>query len=369
VVISQPYVPEYREPLWSRVIQSLSDNGVDCHLFYGGDKRQLAIRARRGDAVTPSWASQVKTWTFQPIPGSPKLLFRVLPSAWRGRKVLLVTEMQALNLNAWLACILGKRYITLGHGSSNTTHRTGPAARLENYLNRHAAHVLTYTEVGRQHVIESAAISPQRVTAFRNSTDTNRLQQAMRAVSPYSLDAFRREHGIDVGARVAFYLGALNEHKQIDLLVEAANTVLREGTEWWLIVAGYGPEVSKLEALAKRSGRVILLGQVAAEQYADAAALSTVLLNPGRVGLVAVDALVMRLPVLTTSAGAHAPELEYLRPGVDVFEVSADADEYAAAWEGYATAVVPPAAPAIPTVEAAADLITEAILGELGIQP
>jgi hypothetical protein len=36
---------------------------------------------------------------------------------------------------------------------------------------------------------------------------------------------------------------------------------------------------------------------------------------PGRVGLVAIDALALGLPVHTTDFGFHAPEIEFLQPG------------------------------------------------------
>jgi glycosyltransferase involved in cell wall biosynthesis len=365
VAITQPYVPEYRVPLWERVISNLEHEGVESHVFYGGDPEQLAIRARRGDGVEPVWATRVRTRTWQPIPNGPKLLFRSLPRKWRKRDVLLVTEMQALNLNGWVSLMLRRPYLTLGHGSSETTDQNVIADRLENVLNRGARHVLTYTEHGRQYVIRKGHVRETNVTAFRNSTDTTRLQAAISAVSHDSIENFRRKNGIPDSAISALYLGALNSHKQIDLLVGAARVVFEQSPDHWLVVAGDGEEAWKIKQLANDSGRVVILGQAAAEEFAPAAVMSTLLLNPGRVGLVAVDALVMGLPILTSSAGAHAPEYEYLRPGVDVFETSPTASEFAEAWIGW-SAIQPDAPGDIPSVEVAADIISGVILRELG---
>ena len=41
--------------------------------------------------------------------------------------------------------------------------------------------------------------------------------------------------------------------------------------------------------------------------------------SAGQVGLVAVDAKVLGLPLITISTAHHGPELEYLEPGVDLF--------------------------------------------------
>ena len=43
--------------------------------------------------------------------------------------------------------------------------------------------------------------------------------------------------------------------------------------------------------------------------------VATGLLSPGRISLVAVDALVLGLPILTTSWPFHAPEVDYLPDG------------------------------------------------------
>ena len=117
--------------------------------------------------------------------------------------------------------------------------------------------------------------------------------------------------------------------------------------------------------LADRTGRVVLLGQVGTVDVARAGAVSRLLLNPGRVGLVAVDALALGLPVLTTGAARHAPEIEYLREGADLRTVPATAELLAEAWLDLA-ATRPEARSAsrtLPTVEAAAEQIVRTLHG------
>jgi hypothetical protein len=57
--------------------------------------------------------------------------------------------------------------------------------------------------------------------------------------------------------------------------------------------------------------------------------VSSAIWMPGRVGLVAVDALALGLPVLTTHFPFHAPELEYLVEGRSVHFLPAIAENFA----------------------------------------
>jgi glycosyltransferase involved in cell wall biosynthesis len=270
--------------------------------------------------------------------------------------------MQGTNVNAWQRLVLRRPYITMGHGISETTTQSHLADLVENRLNRHASHVLTYTEAGRRHVLQSTRLDPDRVTAFRNSTDTSRLEKAMAGVDPAKARAFRDTHGIPGDASVALFLGALNEYKKIDLLVDAARIAMKSDASVWLVVAGDGNMRSSIDDLARDTGRVVMLGHATPEEYAPAASVSRLLLNPGRVGLVAVDALVMGLPVLTSSGAAHAPEYEYLTRGVNLFEADATPAAYARAWT-QDSLLAATADPGHPTIEAAAHAISGAILG------
>jgi hypothetical protein len=56
---------------------------------------------------------------------------------------------------------------------------------------------------------------------------------------------------------------------------------------------------------------------------------SVALLNPGRVGLVAVESLVLSLPIVTTEWPFHAPEIDYLTEGHNLFFSNPTAESFA----------------------------------------
>ena len=361
VAITQPYVPEYRVALWEAVIDSLAEAGVEARVFWGGPRKAVEEYRRRGDLRDPAWATRVRTTAVPLTRRHPPMMLRHLPPAWR-RPDLLLTEMQVTNGNAWVAALRRRPYVTFGHGKSGTTTDTWLANTLEGWLNRHARHVLTYDERGRAFVAEHARIAADRITSISNTTDTRTLQVALRAVTDHDSARFRSRHGIAPDAKVALYIGALEPYKRIDLLVEAARIVLREDPSWHLVVAGEGPERDRLERLRAESDRVTMLGRVPPSGYAPAALAARLIVNPGRVGLVAVDAMAMALPVVTTTTGPHAPEMEYLQLGRDVFTASPTPEAVARAWLAVADRPRPMQQRAVLSIDESARTLVGAIL-------
>lgn len=361
VAITQPYVPEYRVPLFSRVVEQLRSEGVEARVFFGGSRRTLDEYRARGDWADVPWATQVPV-TSVPVPGtSHRVMRRRLPRGWQD--ALLVTEMQAANGDALVAALRRRPFVTVGHGATYTAHENPLGMRIETWLNRRAAHVLTYMDAGRDEVLRRTGRHESVVTAFHNTIDTGRLRESMSGVTGTDLQEFRSRTGIPSDARVALVLATLTPDKRPDLIAEAAAQVMAQDPRAWLLVAGGGPGVSDLGGVAEQSGRVVFLGHVGPGEIATAARASSLLVNPGRIGLLAVDALTLGLPVLTTTVARHAPEAGYLVEGRDVVTVAPDelADAWTRALDRGLVAAGAGDDVAAPTIEAAADCIVHAI--------
>lgn len=360
VAITQPYVPAYRVRLFELVVGSLADLGVDAHVFYGGDAEQMRRRRGRGDMADVPWASEVVTRVVRVGRTGRHLVRRRIPGGWRDG--VLVTEMQAGNLDGVLAAVRRRPFVTWGHGASYTADEVPAAARVESWVNRRAAHVLTYTEAGRRSVLRASGLPADRVTSFDNATDTTALQRELGLLDAVALDRYRSSIGLPADASPALVLGALNEHKLPLLVRDAALRAFGQDPSAWLLVGGDGPAAPVFRDLAERTGRVILLGQLGTADVARAGAVSRLLLNPGRVGLVAVDALALGLPVLTTDAGRHAPEVDYLTEGIDLFTVPGASSDVAEAWLRLAATDRPTRSRAqVPSTEVAADRIVRTV--------
>ncbi|MGJ9372060.1 glycosyltransferase [Nesterenkonia sp. CF4.4] len=366
VAITQPYIPRYRYKLWDLVVAQLAARDVEARVFFGGDAEALAEQDALGDAVTAPWADQVPTKMWNIGRRLPKLVSRRLPVEWRN--ALLVTEMQATNLNAWAHLFTNRPYITFGHGKSGTTSNGKLPTALKARLNQNARHVITYEAEGRDAVIAAAGISPEKVSAFGNATDTVSLREVFNSITEAEIKTFYQVHGINSNAQIALFIGALRENKRIDLLCESALDVMHNNADCWLVVAGDGPEREKLEKLSRSTGRVVLLGHAEVAEYGPAAARAKLLVNPGRIGLVAVDALALGLPVLTTPGSERAPEASHLAEGTTLWTAEEDsAASFAAAWSRMdkMRRREPASTSDAPSIERAAARIVDVILRNL----
>jgi glycosyltransferase involved in cell wall biosynthesis len=279
-----------------------------------------------------------------------------------------MTELQAGNGNAWESRLMGRPYILLGHGAPYTSHPNRVSEAFEGQLNRRAVHVLTYVPSGRLNVLRDGKVNPAKVTAFMNTTDTRRLADLVSSVSANNVTAFRNDLRIPNTASVALYVGSLTSAKRIDLLCAAAELVLSKHPNTHLIIAGDGPDRHLFEPLRTRYGRVHLLGQSDAQGLALVGAASSFLLNPGRIGLVAVDALVLGLQVLSTRYAFHAPERDYLEEGNTVFYSEDTPADFAELWSHALAGTLPSTRPKwIPTIDHAIETIGQAIIGSLRV--
>lgn len=355
IAITQPFIPRYRVALFEQLLDRLDDRGVDARVFYGGP--MLHEANRRGETVDPPWAEEVVTRAVRLPVGW--LYFRELPSDWQSGSLLL-TELAAGNLNAWHRMAGRQPYALLGQGKAYASTESPLSKKLKAALARRSEHVLTYMKSGEAEVRGRTGLPPNRVSTFFNATDTTALQKAKAAVSADDVASFRRRHGIRHDARCGVYLGALEGYKNIGFLVRAASTAFDLDRDVHLVVAGAGPQDGDLRALAAATGRVTMLGHAPREMLGLLAQIAEVLLIPGPVGLVAVDALAMGLPILTTRSSRHGPEAEYLSEGDNLFVAADDPREYARQWvSGFSR---PTTVPWLPGVEYAADRISAALL-------
>jgi glycosyltransferase involved in cell wall biosynthesis len=173
----------------------------------------------------------------------------------------------------------------------------------------------------------AATVNRYAVTAFTHGTQGLRdlrgwgVREDLLRVLTYSSPApparvppDARVTGFARGRRVALFLGSLIPRKGVDLLLRAFAAV-RGREDWSLVVAGDGPERSRLQALAGRlslSGRDVLwMGAIPAADRWQVLAACDLHILPSRFdgwGLVVAEAALMGKPSITSDtvgAGWH----------------------------------------------------------------
>ena len=184
------------------------------------------------------------------------------------------------------------------------------ASSFKQFVTRRAEWAFLYTPGGAKYVVD-AGFPRTRVTVLMNTLATEELQAALDAVSDAEVAAFHTRHRT-LPDRTALFLGAVDPVKGTDMIVEAAFAASRELPGTVVAIAGDGPASARLAEEQSRGVPIRVLGRLDGPGKAVALRACRVIAAPRSIGLVAVDALASRTPVLTVDNAMHGPEAEYL---------------------------------------------------------
>lgn len=313
LAIIQPYVPRYRLEFFQRLFDSLHHSQIDMTVLSSPPTGEMAAR---GDSagLTP-W---IHTYDLRNLAlGRRQLSLSSAFSDWK-RADAVIAPAQGSHFGTWRALWRrdGRRVGLWGHIDNYVSPAHPVDVRLEQWQLRHADHVFAYTPTGSAFAIRQGAES-SRVTTVMNTFDTTELTQHLASIAQKEHQAWLSTHAIAPGPAVA-YLGALDSTKRIDFLRDALDELWRRRPDVQVLVAGRGSQERLLDRAAGR-GQVKLLGTADSRAKAHMSLRSAALISAGRIGLVAVDALAMRLPLIAAPFDFSAPESEYLVEGRDVF--------------------------------------------------
>lgn len=319
VLLTQPYVPAYRKPLFDAIEDRLAEQGV---MFRVAAGHPSGAQAARGDEVAADWRTPILDRSLQI--SKWRVSFRSIPNLPRPEVV--VSELEALNTFAWSRLLSRSKLVLWGHGKPYVNDAGWLSEHLEWTLSRRADAVMTYTDQGREYLLQHGGLDPTRVTAIGNATDSQRLRHALERVDRARRDDLRGALGS--GNRFALFVGGLDESKRIDFLLKAAEAALRHDSDFKLILVGRGKLESEVAAAIDRGAPIHHVPEAREDQLATLASVCSAIWMPGRVGLVAVDALALGLPVHTTHFKYHAPELDFL-PESFLHFLTNDSTQYA----------------------------------------
>lgn len=324
VVIVQPYVPAYRVVFFSRLIDSLAQKGVDCVVAAAqpkGDQRA------RGDNAEEAWMVPY-TQRYITIFGRTIGLGGARKT-WANADIVVIGHLGS-SLDTYLALLdakLGRVRVGLwGHIKDYVNKGVAVDVSLEKWQLRNADHVFAYMPSGRRYAI-AHGVPPEKVTAVMNTVDTSRLADAISTLDEKRVAEFVTKHHL-VPGRILGYIGGMDASKRVDFLATALDSLWDTDPDLKVLVGGQGAHSVFLDAAVAR-GQVVQMGFVGAEDQALIGKLAVALLMPGRVGLVAVDALMLNVPIITTDWPFHAPEIEYLTEGLSKFTSQDKPESYA----------------------------------------
>lgn len=248
---------------------------------------------------------------------------------WRGRYDVYIKSINgrfALPVTYLVARLRGKPFILW----------TGVWARLDTpvhrlvfpltrYIYRHADTVVVYGEHVKRYLM-TEGVAEHKIVVAPHAIDNDAYA---RAVPPAETDALRRSLNIDPDAKVVLFIGRFEEHKGLDVLVDAFASLDRHDAV--LVLAGAGSQRPAIERLARERGvadRVRFPGYVPPPETVAYYALAWVYVLPSVTtpvfkepwGLVVNEAFNQGVPVIASdSVGAAAGGL--IQHGVNGFIV------------------------------------------------
>lgn len=322
VVILQEYVPKYREPLFKRLIQLGEDGGISIQVAAG---RPEGIQSRRGDLATADFVLPIRQRELR-IAGRRLVLRQIDP--FLENADLLILEQARRNIDAYRLLVPRRRPTKIalwGHGKDYVKSNSFIEKYVQNFLTKRCDWFFAYTDSGAT-AVRSLGVPSNRISVLRNSIDTRAIMDQSSSQTDADLEAFRFSHGLT--NNVAVFVGGLDESKRIPFLLEAAKVAHSLDQTFRLLIVGDGSERGRVEEASAMSEAVVYAGPIFGPAKTTALLAAKVIAMPGRVGLIAVDSFAAGRPIITTNWPWHAPEYEYLAPGIDSVVTADDARSY-----------------------------------------
>jgi len=322
ISIVQPYIPDYRVPFFERLSLGLGKEGIKLQVVAGLPSGE---QAKRGDSVSPPWLKKVENRTITAFGRTATV--SLTRSIWKNDDAVIFPHLgSSLDANLALAHRQGAKIGLWGHIASYTGPANAVDAAIEKWQLRRADHVFAYTPSGASYA-RSAGVLERNVTTVMNTFDTSALEKSVSSVDDQTQTHFRLTEGIPDGPLVA-YLGALDQAKQTHLLAASLDVLWLHHPDVHVAIGGQGADAHLFDQGVRR-GQVTMLGRVTGARKAALLATARAIANPGRIGLLAVDALVAQRPIVTTRWPFHGPEVEYLSPGINLHVAESDPESFA----------------------------------------
>lgn len=322
ILIIQPYIHQYRSEFFSLLRDECLRNGLELTIFAPRPDQDFSLRKDLSSGL--EFVHEIGISRFKLF--KRQLDFYRYPQNFRFSDFDVVIMEQTLkNVQYPLALLrsLPKTKIALwGHGRTVVKDKSRFEKWLQLALSKRADFIFTYTSAGRDYLLENG-FPKSKIVALRNTNSSSaRLEK---------IKKYESEKSLKVSNFHCCFIGAMENSKGLDILIQTLPIIKQSVPNFCFTFIGDGPDGKRISELAKNSDYIDWLGFKNQDEIDYMAGQFSLILNPGRVGLIAVDSLMLCLPIVTMSNGFHAPEYEYIKEKASSLSVSGSAKEYALA--------------------------------------
>jgi len=320
----------YRVDFLAQLREELKTNDVILDVYYG---KPTPESTEKNDTGELPGSVEISSWCLRL--GGKEILLQIPPRRIFSSNLIICMQENRLLINYALQLYtrLARRskFAFWGHGRNFQSRRaTGIREGLKRFLLRGSDWFFAYTESSRDSLLESG-YDPDSITVFNNTIDAEKFRRAVDAVTDVEKSQFLDDLFIAHDAPIALFCGSMYPAKRISELLTACTMIRQKLPDFHLICLGDGPSAVDLKKAQTTQAWIHYMGVQTGYVKAQAYAVSSVILNPGLVGLHIVDSFSAGTPMLTMDYEFHSPEFAYMESGINGLVTEADEAVYAAA--------------------------------------
>jgi L-malate glycosyltransferase len=305
------------------------DRAIELHVVHG---QPTEGERARSDVGYLSWATSVRGWSRRLR--STDLIWLPFPVHLRCADLVIIMQenRQLSNYPLLLSRYLLKRKVAYwGHGANfQSAAPKGVRELWKRLLISKVDWWFAYT-AKTVDILRREDYPADRITCLNNAIDNEAFERDLANVSSAELARIRIAIDAPAGAAVAIFCGSLYPDKKLDFLIAAGDEIHSAIPEFRMVVIGNGPSANEVQLAAKSRSWLKFVGVRKGGEKAAYFRIADVVLNPGAVGLHVLDSFFSGVPMVTTAAARHGPEIAYLRNGENGLIVDGDCTAYAEA--------------------------------------
>jgi glycosyltransferase involved in cell wall biosynthesis len=329
-VILYRSIPQYREPFYDALRDLLRRQDIEFLLLFGDSDNSERSKL---DSVDVAWATRIRNriWRI----GNRTLYWQPALRHLRRGDLVVVEQASKLLVNYPLLILQTIGWIRLAYWGHGRNFRDASSSRVGEWLKAWTSkrvHWWFAYNARSATVLEALPYPASRITDVQNAIDSVQVRVNVEAARRGDLLRLRKTVGVK-SDNVGLFMGAMYAEKHLDFLIDAAHEIRSRVPDFELLLVGAGPAQTQAEVAAECAEWIHYVGPRFGAERTPYLAASRVLLMPGLVGLVALDALAAGVPLVTRDLPFHSPEIAYLTDGENARILSSDVSpsEYAEA--------------------------------------
>ena len=324
ILVVQRHLTHYRLPFFEALRKTLAERGCELALAYGDGTPEEAAKQDEGELA---WGDRLPVTRYY---AGGHVCWQPFREQLARADMVVMTAENKLVYNLYVQAFERRARVALwGHGANLQGDRNSLRERFKRRVALRADWWLAYTEYSRPLILQ-CGFPQDRITVLNNAVDTNDMSDMRARVTPERTEALRAQWGLGPGP-VGIFLGSIYSEKRIEFMLDAASRVHEQEPGFQFVIVGAGVQHGLVEAFCRDKPWAHYAGLLKDQQKVDALVLSSVMLNPGLVGLGILDSFVCGVPMLTTDCGLHSPEIAYLAHGRNGLMTPNRIDDYVAA--------------------------------------